>query len=159
VSNPPVRLTIRPPRPDDHEALGVLFEHISDDRFHPHPLTSAEAQRIAEYRGPDVYLVGWRGEAAVAYGMLRGWEAGYQVPSLGVAVAADEYRKGFGRQMMVALHAEAARRGASRVRLRVDPSNLPAVRLYQSFGYLATGEERGETVMTVLLGPAIEQRR
>ena len=159
MSHPSFRLTIRPPRPDDHEALGALFEVLSDDRFHPHPLTSAEAERIAEYSGPDVYLVGWRDEAAVAYGMLRGWEAGYEVPSLGVAVAPDEYRKGFGRQMMVALHAEAARRGATRIRLRVDPSNLPAVRMYESLGYLATGEERGETVMTILVGPHLERQR
>ena len=51
--------------------------------------------------------------------------------------------------MMNHLHAEARRRGADRVRLRVHPDNVAARRLYESLGYVRTGEDRGELVMVV----------
>jgi hypothetical protein len=49
--------------------------------------------------------------------------------------------------MMAHLHAEAGRRGATVVRLRVHPENVRARRLYESLGYAYAGDERGEFVM------------
>jgi RimJ/RimL family protein N-acetyltransferase len=54
--------------------------------------------------------------------------------------------------MMVALHAEARRRGADRVRLRVHPDNVRARRLYETLGYEYQGEDRGELAMVVSVG-------
>jgi ribosomal-protein-alanine N-acetyltransferase len=59
----------------------------------------------------------------------------------------DRQRHGYGRQMMNWLAIEARRRGANRIRLRVDPQNLGARRLYESLGYTYAGDERGELVM------------
>ena len=79
--------------------------------------------------------------------MLRGWDEGYDVPSLGIAVRVDHYRHGHGRVMMTALHATAWSRGAGAVRLRVAPANQNARRLYDSLGYQDVGQERGERLM------------
>jgi ribosomal protein S18 acetylase RimI-like enzyme len=53
--------------------------------------------------------------------------------------------------MMKHLHAEAGRRGATQVRLRVHDDNTRAKRLYESMGYEYAGEDRGELVMLLVL--------
>ena len=143
---------IRPPDSDDIDALADLFSELdSDPYFHPHEMDRSTAKAIAEHRGRDVYLVAWDGERAVAYGMLRGWDDGHEVPSLGVAVRASQESRGYGQAMMAALHAEARDRGATAVRLRVHPDNLRAQRLYELLGYREMGVDRDEIVMRLRL--------
>jgi len=143
---------IRKPDSGDIEAVTDLFIELdSDPYFHPHEMDRSTAEAIAGYRGRDVYLVAWDGERAVAYGMLRGWDEGFAVPALGVAVVATAVGRGLGQAMMAALHREARRRGSTAVRLRVHPDNVRARRLYALVGYREVGVERGEIVMTLSL--------
>lgn len=130
----------------DAARLAVLFAELDPAYFHPHPLTREEAERIAAYQGRDVYLA-----TDDAYGMLRGYDQGYEVPSLGIAVRPDCYRQGKGRAMMKRLHDVARERGSKLVRLRVDPTNERAKALYRSMGYLLVAYERDEEVMVLVL--------
>jgi len=139
--------------PLDEEQLAELFAHLDQTFFRPHPMTADEARRIAHYPGRDLYLVHEIDGQAVAYGFLRGWDEGYNVPSLGVAVRDGRQGQGFGRSMMLALHSRAKAHGASRIRLRVHPNNSRARSLYQSLGYREAGMERGEILMFLELGP------
>jgi ribosomal protein S18 acetylase RimI-like enzyme len=126
-------------RPELAEPLAELFAALSaagDGRtFHPHPLTRDEAERLSAYDGADVYAVLVEDGRAVAYGMLRGWDEGFDVPSLGLAVHPDERGRGLGRELTERLHDEARRRGATRVRLTVYADNEPARKLYERLGY------------------------
>jgi ribosomal-protein-alanine N-acetyltransferase len=133
--------------PTDGEGLGQLLPLIDPTYFRPHAMTPEHAVSIAHLEGRDVYLLGSVGDEAVAYGMLRGWDEGFDVPSLGVGVRRDALRLGYGRAMMFALHDAARRRGATRVRLRVHPENVAARAMYGSLGYREAGIERGETLM------------
>jgi [ribosomal protein S18]-alanine N-acetyltransferase len=122
-----------------HEAgLARLFEALTaqgDDRyFHPHPFTPEEARRLCRAQGHDLYYVAVADDV-LAYGMLRGWDAGYEVPSLGIAVHPRARGTGLARAFMQFLHAASAVRKAPRVRLKVYPQNAPARRLYESLGY------------------------
>jgi ribosomal-protein-alanine N-acetyltransferase len=135
----------------DATALAELFAEIDISHFHPHPMTPAEAARLAAYVGDDVYAVLEDGRELVAYGLLRGWDEGYAVPSLGIAVRTSRHGQGFGRQMMTWLEEEARRRGARQIRLRVSDDNVAARNLYESRGFVASGVERGETVMLLEL--------
>lgn len=144
-------ITIRAARPKEAEALLELLEALAGSHFYPHPFDRENAERIASYRGQDVYLVAWEDSRPVAYGLLRGWDAGYAIPSLGVAVRPDCEGRGYGKAMLIALHQAARAKGATAVRLRVHPDNVRARRLYDLFGYRAAGEERGETVMFLKL--------
>ena len=125
--------------PELASPLAELFEALretGDERtFHPHPLTPEEAERLCAYAGDDVYAALVEDGRVVAYGMLRGWDAGFEVPSLGLAVHPAERGRGFGRELTERLHEEARRRGASRVRLTVYADNEPARRLYEQLGY------------------------
>jgi [ribosomal protein S18]-alanine N-acetyltransferase len=138
-------------RSGDGDALSDLFAQIDSTYFRPHPLTPDQAVRISSLAGQDVYAIledgAESGGSFVAYGMLRGWDEGFEVPSLGVAVRSGHERRGLGRAMMVHLHAEATQRGAEQVRLRVHPDNLAAQRLYRSLGYKERGMERDELLM------------
>jgi [ribosomal protein S18]-alanine N-acetyltransferase len=145
VSEPHVRLI----QPGDADALTELFASLDETYFHPHPLTAEEARRLVAYRGEDVYAVLDDGDALVAYGILRGWDVGFAIPSLGVGVRKDRGRQGFGRVMMDWLADEARRRGADRIRLRVHPDNAAALGLYERLGYEPTHQERGEIVMVL----------
>lgn len=130
--------------------LGVLFQALreagDEAEFHPHPLTAEEAVRRCAYDGQDLYYVLVDGEHVLAYAMLRGWDEGYTVPSLGIAVHPDERGKGLGMLLMRFLHAAAARRGAARIRLKVYPGNTAARRMYETLGYVFRSEEAGQLV-------------
>jgi ribosomal-protein-alanine N-acetyltransferase len=106
------------------------------DTFHPHPFTAQEAARICSYQGRDLYyaLLGNTGEV-LAYGMLRGWDEGYQIPSLGIAVHPKATGRGIGELMMRFLHIAAIEEGAKEIILKVYKNNHFAVRLYERLGY------------------------
>jgi ribosomal-protein-alanine N-acetyltransferase len=104
--------------------------------FTPHPFTRECLVALAAAPGRDLYYVLMAEGAALAYGLLRGWNEGYAVPSLGLAVAPSARGRGLGRLMMEFLHSAARQRGATRVRLRVRPDNATALALYRRCGYL-----------------------
>ena len=105
--------------------------------FHPHPFTREAVEELAAPGRGDEYHVWTAGRdgPVVAYGMLRGWEAGYTMPSLGIAVDPQWRGQGIGRRLITHIHVIAAARGADTVRLKVDRSNTTAMALYQAFGY------------------------
>ena len=118
-----------------------------DDRhFHPHPLTDDEAKRRAEYSGKDLYYVLVEGDTVFGYGMLRGWDEGYEVPSLGIVIHPSVRGTGLGELFMLFLHIVARRRGANKVRLKVHPDNTAAVALYRKLGYTFQTEEAEQLV-------------
>jgi [ribosomal protein S18]-alanine N-acetyltransferase len=125
---------------NDAGPLGRLFERLAsqgaEEFFHPHPLTREAAAQRAAYTGKDLYSVLQVGTEFVGYGILHGWDKGYQIPGLGIAIDPGQQSKGYGRRFMGYLHGLARQRGAKRVRLRVDPANVRAVKLYESMGYI-----------------------
>lgn len=144
----PMTIDCRSLRPDDTPDLIRFFEAISQSGserlFHPHPFTAACAERICRHRDSvadahDEYHAAFAASAGgrdlVAYGMLRGWAEGYEVPSLGIAVHPRHRGRGIARVFMHHLHEVAAARGARKVRLKVYRNNDPARRLYESLGY------------------------
>lgn len=136
-------------RAADPTELACLFQAISGDpNFTPHPFDPEFIKWLLSYDGRDRYLVGrQRTGVLIAYGMLRGWDSGFEVPSLGIAVHPEARGAGVGDAMMHALHREAWAAGARSIRLRVHPTNSRAIRLYARWGYTRAGEERGQVVM------------
>ena len=140
-------------------ALLRFFAVLCDsDRaaFHPHPFTGEAATEICTHSGRDVYGALIDRDEILAYGMLRGWDAGYEVPSLGIVVHPSVRGTGVGKLVMTILHATARRRGAKRVRLTVYPGNRSAVNLYRSMGYQFTEASSDKMVGHLALDPACE---
>jgi hypothetical protein len=78
--------------PTMEENLALLFREIrvSNDHlhFHPHLFDDQTARWIANYDGHDLYVVVREPgtDRFLGYGMLRGWDAGFDVPSLGILI-------------------------------------------------------------------------
>jgi ribosomal-protein-alanine N-acetyltransferase len=129
-----------------------LLRQAGDDRhFHPHPLDDEEAENRASYAGKDLYYILVEGRSVLGYGMLRGWDEGYEIPSLGIAVHPSARGMGIGRALMGFLHASARLRGARQVRLKVHRDNISAMTLYKDLGYVFQPEEAGQFVGFVAL--------
>ena len=129
--------------PTDASSLAHFFAQLSADSiaaslFHPHPFTVEQAKIVAGYSGRDYYAAAFVGEEIAAYGMLRGWDEGYAIPSLGIAVAPAHRGSGIGRLMMDYLHAVARLSGAPSIMLKVYKSNEAAVQLYRRMRYVLT---------------------
>jgi len=82
----------------------------------------------------------------VGYGMLRGWDEGYAIPSLGIALDPSIRGRGYSRLLMNFLHETAKTRGATRVRLKVDSQNRPGIELYRSLGYIFEPQSSAELI-------------
>ena len=126
--------------------FGRLHEDDRDNFFHPHPLTAEEAAARSNYSGRDFYCVMLLENNVIGYGMLRGWDEGFAIPSLGIALDPSSRGRGYSRVLMNFLHSVAKERGATRVRLKVDPRNSAAIELYRSLGYVLEPQADGQLI-------------
>lgn len=120
--------------------LELFLQALSDNGdaifFSPHPTDRETISQLARYNGRDLYYLLVEEEKVLGYGLLRGWDEGYQIPSLGIAIHPSARGYGLGRILMNFLHVVAFRRGANKVRLRVLKDNNMAIGLYKGFGYV-----------------------
>lgn len=132
-------------RPGLEQALACFFDDLAvagdDAFFHPHENDVASLRAIADQPGKDVHAVFISDGVVVAYGLLRGWNEGYVMPSLGIAVHPGARTVGLGRLMMEYLETMARRRGAPAIRLRVHKSNARAIAMYERRGYVMSLDE------------------
>jgi ribosomal protein S18 acetylase RimI-like enzyme len=121
------------------EELAVFFRQIvadgDDQMFHPHAFDQKTASDIVQGAGKDQYVVATLDGKIVAYGMLRGWDEGYEIPSLGMIISKSLRGMGVGFAFIGYLHAVARICGAATIRLSVYESNEKAIRLYEKVGY------------------------
>jgi ribosomal protein S18 acetylase RimI-like enzyme len=152
-------LRIRALRASDAGPLGDLFAELRADpdsvHFHPHAFTREEARRITQRIGirKDLYFAALTDHDVAGYGMLRGWDEGYSIPSFGVAVAIRYRGHGIGRRLLRYATSRARRRGATKMILKVHPENANAKHLYESEGFTfdPTPVEGGQLRGTLLL--------
>lgn len=121
------------------KALADFFESLTnagDEKyFHPHPLTREEAEKLCNYSGKDFYYVCVEDKQVLGYGMLRGWDEGYEIPSLGIAIHPKVRGRGLGQAFISFLHVMARYKGVKRIRLKVYFDNKVAINLYKKMGY------------------------
>lgn len=121
------------------EELTALF--VSCDRpevtrnFHPFPLSRESAERLARSPGLDKYYGAWVDGVLVGLTMLRGWNEGYNIPSLGVMVNPVYKGRGIGRALTEFAIGEAARLKSPALRLSVYESNRRGYELYRRLGF------------------------
>jgi [ribosomal protein S18]-alanine N-acetyltransferase len=136
--------------PELNIALVEFFRALrragDEKHFHPHPLLPEEARRICHFQGKDLYYAITESSGILGYGMLRGWDEGYTIPSLGIALHPSARGMGLGYAFMHFLHIVAKRRGAKQIRLKVYPDNLRAIRIYEHFGYYFETQPSGQLV-------------
>jgi ribosomal-protein-alanine N-acetyltransferase len=157
VHDPDSAPEFRPIGPQDADSLACLYSRFQsqgiEEFFHPHPFTHEEAVKRANYVGKDFYCLMRLHDEAMGYGLLRGWDEGFEIPSLGCAIDLAVRGHGYARLLMEYLHATATQRGAKRIRLKVYPNNTRAIGLYRSMGYVLQGGEAGQWIGYLDLPP------
>lgn len=73
------------------------------------------------------------------------------VPELGMALLKEYRGNGIGTSLMNELFKEAKQRGIRCLSLSVDPGNIPAVKLYERFGFKEVGKMDTSITMVVEL--------
>jgi ribosomal protein S18 acetylase RimI-like enzyme len=90
----------------------------------------------------DYYAAVIRGDRMIGYGMLRGWDEGYEIPTLGIVVSSSSRGLGLGRLIMEYLHVIARARNVRSIMLKVYKKNEAAVRLYRGLGYVLSDHDQ-----------------
>ena len=67
--------------------------------------------------------------------MLRGFDEGYKIPSLGIIIHPNYRGFGFGKLMLNMAIIEAKLIGCKKIRLTVDEDNIIAKKLYKKAGF------------------------
>ncbi len=124
--------------------LAAIKKEGMDGWFEPHPSDREHLKTLCAPGKQDLHYLMTRGGDVIGYGLLRGWDEGYELPSLGIAIHPDHRGHGLGLAMMEFLHAAAAIRGSTQVRLRVYPDNHVAIALYRRMGYQFDATEGGQ---------------
>lgn len=144
----------------DAQLLGKFFERNNRqdvvEHFHPFELSRSKAVQLASNPGEDRYYIGKILHEVFGFGMLRGWNEGYTVPSFGILIGEGYQGQGLGRLLTTSILDDCALCATS-VRLTVSKSNHRATKLYQSLGFRVESElvaSSGEKqyLMTKLFG-------
>ena len=76
----------------------------------------------------------------IGYGMLRGLDEGYKIPSMGVSSDKNFSHMGLATILIRFMEISCKLNGIYQVRIGVMKENLPAKKLYESLGYIFTEE-------------------
>jgi [ribosomal protein S18]-alanine N-acetyltransferase len=130
--------------------LGDL--EIQRDTYFFAPHSGSEAFIGALCEGPklDLFYLLVLGREVMGYGLLRGWDEGFEIPSLGIAIHPTARGRGLGELLMHFLHTAASVRGSRFVRLRVRANNSVAIGLYIKMGYEFEPDESPDGFLTGL---------
>ena len=128
-------------KPKNLEVLAGFFNEVNIPEytrdFSPHPFNAGNAARVCNYTGRDLYYaVLIDGRKMIGYGMLRGWDEGYEIPSVGLCVLKKYHGIGLGKLLLNFLETVAGLSGCSKVMLKVKKNNKVARKLYDSQKYV-----------------------
>ena len=121
--------------------LVEFFGDIKDNEFfHPHSFEKDYIDELCEKSSKDLFYCLTSSNKVIAYGILRGWDDGWDDICVGVIVRESERNNGYGELMMKFLCSVARLRSVKRLRLHVNPNNAAAFSLYEKLGYRFNGE-------------------
>ncbi len=165
-------IRIRPAEPSDAAALCRLAEEVGRE-----PggwlLTTEMWRAVGEERrylraarrhsDAAVFVVDDDGEVVGRLSLARDpHPASRHVADLGLMVALSHRRRGLGRALLARAVSWARQSGVRKLELHVFPWNLPAIALYESFGFVREGyrkahyQRSGEDVDALLMAYRVE---
>lgn len=121
--------------------------NISDKKFfHPHELSYSGLLKEISDNPKNYYVFFMDIDNILGYGMLRGWQEGYEIPNLGIMVDITRRRTEISKELMWHLESGAQIKGARKIRLTVYKENLAAIYLYDKLGYKFIDKNEKELV-------------
>lgn len=103
--------------------------------FFPHKMDYDNLIFILKNNKKDQYKIITYDEVIIGYGILRGWDEGYEIPSLGIII--DKKFRGVGLSKLLMLYLETLAKilGSKKIRLVVHKDNQVAYNLYKKLNY------------------------
>lgn len=142
-STGPSDFIIRPLTAEDAAAVSGLLRAQPPQYvrfFYAFGFDEEEVRRVLAERRKDIYSgMFWRGELA-GFFMLRGWDAGYEVPSFGVLVDVKHRGRAFMRIALDVARLTCRLAGAPRLMAKIHPDNV-SPRGARRLGLVQTGLE------------------
>ncbi|WP_370962709.1 N-acetyltransferase family protein [Amycolatopsis sp. cg9] len=140
--------TVRPARTGDEAVLAKIDERTWDSAVSPAPPPPPGTPFFDEGTRPENVLVAEHDDVVAGYVRL---DEGFGIPAHahvlvlgGLAVDPDRQGLGIAGRLVAAAAAEARRRGAAKLTLRVLGHNTAARRVYERCGFVVEGVLRGE---------------
>jgi ribosomal protein S18 acetylase RimI-like enzyme len=137
VSDPaaPVRVA----QPADAGVIGSLLHDFNSEFDHPTPAPERLARRVASLMAEDQITVLLAGEEPAGLAVLRFrpaiWSEALECYLAELYVAPRRRGRGLGRALMQGALALAGERGADRIELGTEETDLAARALYESLGF------------------------
>ena len=132
-------LALRKLESGDAASLGSFFVKNNTDSvtsdFCPFSLSAETAASLLAPGSKDLFFLLEHDGNPVGFGMLRGFDEGYEIPSFGMFIDTDCQGKGFGFELVKRICDFASDSGISSVRLSVFEENHRAIHLYKKFGF------------------------
>jgi hypothetical protein len=143
VPTDPSDFVIRPLGVEDAAAVSGLLRAQPPEYvrfFYAFGFEEEAVKRVLAARGKDIYSgIFWGGELACLF-MLRGWDAGYEVPSFGVLVDVKHRGRAFMRIALDVSKLICRLAGAPRLMAKIHPDNV-SPRGARRLGLVQTGFE------------------
>lgn len=117
------------------DKLIEFYNYNQFEYFKPHEFDYATIRDILVNKKRDKYYIVVFQDNIIAYGVLRGMDEGYSIPSLGIGIDKDYQRTGLGRLFMGFLEMSCKLCGYKNLRLRVLKENTNAIKFYKDLGY------------------------
>ena len=107
--------------------------------FTPFNFDSITIKSVLDNSLKDTFFGIFINQQLIGFYMLRGWDAGYEIPSYGVFISSGH--KGIGLGKLTLLHAISFCRlnQTKKLMLKVHPENLVAKKLYENMGFIKRG--------------------
>lgn len=105
------------------------------EHFTPFPLDRDTGYKISCVKTKDYYCIALKDNKIIGFGMLRGWQEGFPIPSLGLVTDYRYHNLGVGRKIVEFLIEQARGFDCKSIILSVYASNLKARKLYLSIGF------------------------
>ena len=122
------------------EHIEIFIEFIENNKtdlnfFLPHKMDCDTIHNILTNNKSDQYKIIIHNDKIIGYGLLRGWDEGYDIPSLGIMV--DKNYRGIGVSKLLMLYLEVTAKilGSKKMRIVVHKNNNIAYNLYNKLKY------------------------
>lgn len=120
-----------------------------NQHFIPFEMNEKHLINILRKAIKDIYLAVLVKHNLAGIFMLRGFDAGYKVPSYGVWISSQFKNKGLAKLTLQYSISVCRINNIERIMLKVHPDNKIALNLYKNFGFVETGidEKIGHIIM------------
>jgi ribosomal-protein-alanine N-acetyltransferase len=114
--------------------------------FHPHNMEYNTIKSILTNNKNDKYKIVLFENKIIGYGILRGWDEGFEIPSLGIIIDKDYRGLGLSKLLINYLEFIAKISKSEKIRIVVHKNNLVAYNLYKKMNYEFTSYNENQLI-------------